>query len=122
MREIRPPSEKNFGITFSIIGILIFFYFVYLDKLNLYILLTSIILLLISFFKPKILKIPNIIWFRFGIILSKIITPVILGLIFFGVLGPISILKKIVNFKKKKQLSTWKKTEKNDIINFKKQY
>lgn len=122
MKELKIPSEKNFGITFSTIGILIFLYLLYFDNFNLYILLISISLLLISFLIPKILKVPNIIWFRFGILLSKIMTPLILGFIFFGVLGPIAILRKIFNFNKKKEYSTWKKTNKDDKINFKKQF
>ena len=122
MKELKIPSEKNFGITFSTIGILIFLYLLYFDNFNLYILLISISLLLISFLIPKILKVPNIIWFRFGILLSKIMTPLILGFIFFGVLGPIAILRKIFNFNKKKEYFTWKKTNKDDKINFKKQF
>ena len=122
MKELRAPSEKSFGITFSIIAILIFLYLLYFDHFNLVLLLTSIFLLFVSFIFPKILKIPNIIWFRFGILLSKIMTPIILGFIFFGVLGPISILRKITNLKKKEEHSTWKKINKNVTNNFRKQF
>ena len=122
MKEPKIPSEKSFGITFSTIGILIFLYLLYFGNLNLFVLVISIFLLLISFLVPKVLKVPNIIWFKFGILLSKIMTPLILGFIFFGVLGPVAILRKISNLSKKKEYSTWKKINKHDKINFKKQF
>jgi hypothetical protein len=84
------PSEKNFGLTFSVIFFLIAIYFLYKDKtlsVNLFVFLfISICFLLISIMKPKLLFWPNLIWFKFGEFLSKIFTPIILFILFlFGV-------------------------------------
>ena len=122
MKKLKPPSEKNFGITFSIILLLIFIYLLYNKSFNLYVLLISIILLFVSFVAPQILKIPNVVWFRFGIVLSKIMTPLILTLIFFIVFGPISILRKITTLHTKSKFSSWKKSNKDYKIDFKKQF
>ena len=123
MHKIKTPSEKNFGITFSIIFILIFIYlFIVYQKINFILLLISFFLLFVSLLFPKILKIPNIIWFKFGLLLSKLMTPFILGIIFFLILGPIFILKNLTNFSRKNVNTNWKKDDNKDKINFKKQY
>ena len=51
--------------------------------------------LLIAFLKPDILNIPNLIWFRFGVILSKITNPIILFIIFYLIIFPFSLLIKV---------------------------
>lgn len=123
MKKIKSPSEKNFGITFSLIFILIFVYiFFTYQKISFILLFISIFLFITSMLFPKILSIPNLIWFKFGIILSKVMTPFILGLIFFFVIGPISILRKLAISKKKNVNTNWKKDDNNEKTNFKKQY
>lgn len=123
MKKIKSPSEKNFGITFSIIFILIFIYvFFNYQKINFILLFISVFLFISSMLFPKILSIPNLIWFKFGLILSKVMTPFILGLIFFLVIGPISILRKLIVPQKKNVNTNWKKSDNNEKINFKKQY
>lgn len=123
MKKIKSPSEKNFGITFSLIFILIFVYiFFTYQKISFILLFISIFLFITSILFPKILSIPNLIWFKFGIILSKVMTPFILGLIFFFVIGPISILRKLTISKKKNVNTNWKKDDNNEKTNFKKQY
>jgi len=37
----------------------------------------------------------NLLWFKFGILLGKIVSPVVMGIIFFLVVTPISIILKI---------------------------
>ena len=62
----------------------------------------------------------NILWFKFGILLSKIISPIIMMLIFFIVVTPLALLAKLVKKdfleldkeKNKKRLSYWLEKEK----------
>lgn len=123
MKKLQTPSEKNFGVTFSIIGFLIFIYIlIYQDNINLIVFGISLVLLILSFTVPKLLKIPNILWFKFGILLSIFMTPLILGFIFFLILGPISLLRKITQINTKSSNSSWKKTDKEVKVDFTKQY
>ena len=123
MKKLQTPSEKNFGVTFSIIGFLIFIYIlIYQDNINLIVFGISLVLLILSFTVPKLLKIPNILWFKFGILLSIFMTPLILGFIFFLILGPISLLRKISQINTKSSNSSWKKTDKEVKVDFTKQY
>ena len=114
------PSVKNFGITFTVVFILLGIF------LNYFFFTISLILLLITYLKPGYLKTPNILWFKFGIMISKIVSPIIMGIIFFGVVTPIGFVMKYIFFKnllslKKKDLNThWVK--KDEKINFEDQF
>ena len=121
MNKIKSPSEKSFGITFSIIFLFINGYF-YITSgiINYLLLIVSILLIIISIFLPGFLKIPNFLWFKFGILLSKIMTPVILSLVFYFVVTPIGILYRIFN--KKKRNSTWQDSKIGDKTDFTKQF
>lgn len=77
-------SEKNFAIVFSIFFLLIFLYqFFFYNEINLILLLFSAVILFIGFIFPKLLFIPNKIWFKFGTLLSFITNPIIMFLLFF---------------------------------------
>jgi len=113
--NINMPSNKNFGITFSIIFFLLFLFF--FDSSLKYIFFTIfIIFLFFSLFAVNKLSKLNQWWFQFGIVLSSIISPIVMGVIFFGVVTPISFLMKIL----KKDFLNIKKNS-NDTYWFQKQ-
>lgn len=122
-------TNKNFGLFFSLIFLIItlFIYFLY-ETLNIYFLSISIILVLISLFYPNLLSIPNFLWFKFGILLNKIFSPIVLGLmylVFFIPLGlsfklfKIDILKQKINPNAK---TYWEEKKNNYETSFKNQY
>ena len=91
-------SNKSFGIVFSIFFLIIFFYqFLFKQNFNIYYLKISLIFLLLAFFYSKILSIPNFIWTKIGLLLGVIVSPIVMYLIYFLVLFPISILLKLFN-------------------------
>lgn len=94
-------SEKSFGLVFFTVFLIISYYFY--DK-NIIIFVgsffISLFFLISSFFLKKILIKPNLIWYKFGILLSKITSPIIMILLYFGVITPTGI---IYFFRRKKQ-------------------
>ncbi len=111
--KVKNPSEKNFGIVFSLIFFIIgvYFYFVY-DKIYYQLFALSIIFLLASVLFSKILIIPNKIWIKFGNILNRIISPVIMFIIFVITFFPIGFILKIlridiINLKYNNKKSYW---------------
>ena len=122
------PSPKSFGIVFSIIFILIELYLYFFhNTLLLYFLILSIILLVISFFKPSLLKVPNILWYKFGIFISKITNPMILFFIFYIIISPFSFLIRVLKgdlLKKKfiKNINTYWEVRENKINSMKDQF
>ena len=68
--------------------------------------------LVLGLINSKILQPLNILWFKFGIFLGKIISPIVMGLIFFLVVTPIGILmrilkKDLLNLKMNNNKSYW---------------
>ena len=52
--------------------------------------------LVVTLLKPERLLTLNRLWAKLGILLGRIVTPVILGMVFFGLFTPISILMKLL--------------------------
>ena len=92
------PSNKKFGYTFSIIFSLFFLYFFIYGSFQTYIIFgfISFLFLLMAIFFSELLLPLNILWFRLGIILGKIISPIVIGLIFFFIITPIALLGRLM--------------------------
>ena len=118
MDDIKVGSNKSFGIVFFVVFLIIATYpLIDGDKLRLWSLIISIIFLLLGLANSKILNPFNKLWFKFGIFLSRIISPLVMGVIFFLVVTPIGLVmrlinKDILNLKFNNNSSYWiKKTE-----------
>jgi hypothetical protein len=107
-------TEKNFGLVFSLLFFIIGIYFF---KINFYI---SIVLIIVSSFFlvtaiyfSKVLIVPNLIWYKIGVLLSKITTPVIMAVLYFLVVTPTALLyfflqkKQYITKIDKKKTSYW---------------
>jgi len=91
-------SNRSFGIVFFVVFFIIALYPIINDgNLRIWSLLVSLIFLTLGLINSKVLTPLNIIWFKFGIFLGKIVSPLIMGTIFFFVVTPIGILMRILN-------------------------
>ena len=98
MDEIKISSNRSFGIVFFIVFLLIGTYpLLNNDHIRIWALIISIVFLILGLLNSKILLPLNKIWFKFGILLGKIISPLIMGLIFFVVVTPIGLLMRLLN-------------------------
>ena len=98
MDKIKIGSNRSFGLVFFIVFLLIAIYpLIYSGDLRIWSLIISLIFLILGLFDSKILYPLNKIWFKFGIFLGKIISPFVMGIIFFFVVTPTSLLMKIFN-------------------------
>ena len=113
MDDIKISSNRSFGIVFFIVFILIALYPLLNDQeIRLWALIISAIFLILGLLKSKLLTPLNKLWFRFGIFLGKIISPIIMGFIFFLVVTPIGLImrllgKDVLNLKYNKERSYW---------------
>ena len=111
--EKNHSSNKSFGIVFFILFIIIGFYPLLNDGyLRIWSIVVSIIFLILGLINAKILTPLNKVWFKFGIILGKIVSPIIMLLIFFLVVTPTGIImrllgKDLLNLKLNKKKSYW---------------
>ena len=122
-------TRKN-NITF---GILFFFFFLIIglyplksdEAIRVWSVVLSLVLLIITITKPNLFTFLNKFWIKFGILLGKIISPIVMGLVFFFVVTPIGVLvrvlKKDVMGLKRGTSSYWINRE-NKIQTMKKQF
>ena len=98
MDNIKIGSNRSFGIVFFIVFLVIAFYpLTNNGELRLWSLIISLIFLFLGLANSKILYPLNKLWFKFGIFLGKVISPLIMGIIFFLVVTPIGILMRLLN-------------------------
>ena len=99
MSEIKISSNRSFGVVFFVVFFLIAIYpLIYDQNLRFWSLGISAIFLVLGLLNSKLLTPLNKIWFKFGILLGKIVSPIIMSIIFFLVVTPTGILMRI--FKK----------------------
>ncbi len=110
--NIKPKDNITFGILFFILFLIIGLYPLKNGlNIRLWSLGLSFIFLMITFIRPNLFTPLNKLWIQFGILLGKVISPIVMGLVFFFVVTPIGILvrlfKKDVMGLKKKETSYW---------------
>ena len=110
--NIKPKDNITFGILFFIVFLIIGLYPLKNGlNIRLWSLGLSFIFLIITFIRPNLFTPLNKLWIQFGILLGKVISPIVMGLVFFFVVTPIGILvrlfKKDVMGLKKKETSYW---------------
>ena len=110
--NIKLPSDKKFGYTFSVIFTLISIYFLYISSFFPFVIFLcfSVSFLLITLIKSSYLYYLNKMWFKFGIYIGRFVSPVVIGIIFFALITPISILSKIF---KRDELNLRRNIDKN---------
>ncbi len=125
---MKKSSEKSFGILFGIIFMLIAFWPLFYSKdIQLWSLVVASIFLIFAFIKPNLLKKPNNLWIKFGEILGFIIAPIVMALIYFLILTPISLLlrisgKDLLNLKYEKKLKSYWVSRKKNIGKMNRQF
>lgn len=94
-KDIQIGSNKSFGIVFAVVFFVIALWPL-MDEGNfrVWALVTGIILFLISFIYPSIYKPFNYIWFKFGLLLGKIVTPIVMGFLYFFTITPTALIMR----------------------------
>ena len=112
-------SNRSFGLLFFIVFFIFGLWPLKNDlELNYIFIGISIIFLILGLMNSKILTPLNKIWVKFGEFLGRIIAPIVMAIIYFFILTPISLIlrifgKDLLNLKFSKEKSYWTKREKN---------
>ena len=95
--EIELPSNRKFGFFFTCVFAVAAAYFFNSPNITLAysLIAASLLFLVITLVKNDILLPLNKLWMRFGILLSMIVSPIVLGIIFFGLFTPIAMLMRL---------------------------
>ena len=127
MRIKNNSTNRSFGIVFFIVFLIVSLWpLLNNDQIRYWALFVSILFLLLGIINSKVLTPLNKIWFKFGILLGKIVSPVVLAIIFFLVVTPTGLImrmlgKDILKLKKNKNKTYWIKKE-NNLSNMKNQF
>ena len=120
-------TNRSFGIVFFIVFFIVSLWpLLNNDQIRYWALFVSILFLLLGIMNSKVLTPLNKIWFKFGILLGKIVSPVVLAIIFFLVVTPTGLImrmlgKDLLKLKKNKNKTYWIKKE-NNLSNMKNQF
>ena len=124
-QKIKLPSNRNFGIIFSIVFLIITLWpLLNQSDIRIWSLIISVIFLVLGLINSKLLLPLNKIWFKFGIILGNFIAPIVMGIVYFMVVTPTGLImrllgKDLLNLKKNNKDTYWieKDNSNNDLKN-----
>jgi len=122
---MKSPSNKNFGIVFCIVFLIVALYpLVDKNEIRFWSLIISLIFFILGLTNSRILSPLNILWYNFGLLLGKIVSPIVMSLIFFLVVTPTGLIMKLLrkdllNLKKNNKSTYWikKNNENNSMKN-----
>lgn len=94
--EILMGSEKSFGLVFAALFTFVGFFPLLFGggSIRIWALAVAGSLMLLAYFFPKFLQTPNRLWFRFGLLLNRVMSPVIMGLIFICAVIPTGLIMR----------------------------
>ena len=113
MDDVKVGSNRSFGIVFFVVFLLVSLYpLINGDNVRFWSLAISGIFLILGILNSNLLTPLNKIWFKFGILLGRIISPIVMGIIFFLVVTPIAFImrllgKDLLNLKYSDNQSYW---------------
>ena len=97
LSTVELPSNKKFGFFFTLVFAIAAGYFYTKNTLILAYAFAAIstFFFLVTLVKTDLLLPFNKLWMRFGLLLGMIISPIVLGTIFFGIFAPVSFLMRL---------------------------
>ena len=94
---IEQSSPKSFGIVFSIVFLIVTLYpLINSEGLRIWALVVSIIFFLLAFLAPKILVLPNKLWFKFGLLIGSIVAPIVMAFVYFVTVLPTGLIMRLL--------------------------
>ena len=96
--DIKIGSNKSFGIVFFFVFLIVGIYPILKgNEPHYWSIIISVIFLILGLLNSIYLTPLNKLWFKFGILLGQIISPIVMGVVFFIVVTPIALIMKILN-------------------------
>ena len=127
MYDQKLPSNRSFGLLFFFVFIIIGLWpIIDSESIRIWSVIISLIFFILGIFNAKILTPLNKVWMSFGKLLGNFVSPIVMGIIFFGVVTPTGLIlklfsKDILNLKKNKNDTYWLKKD-NSNNNMKNQF
>ena len=124
----KKTQNRSFGILFFIVFLVLSLWpLTKNSELNIYLLSIAIIFLVLGLINSKILSPLNRTWIKFGEVLGRIIAPIVMAIVYFIILTPISLIvrifgKDLISLKFKKDLNSYWIKRNKDLGTMDKQF
>ena len=124
----KKTSNRSFGILFFIVFLALGLWpLTKGNEINVYLISISLVFLVLGLFNSKILSPLSKAWIKLGEILGKIIAPIVMAIVYFIILTPVSLLvrvfgKDLIGLKFKKNQNTYWIKRKKDLGTMDKQF
>ena len=116
--KIKISSNRSFGLVFFVVFLIVALWpLKYEEDIRLWSLALSIIFFILGILNSRLLTPFNKLWFKFGIFLGAVVSPIVMGIVFFLVVTPIGIFmrllgKDLLKTRKVKNTTYWIKRDK----------
>ena len=95
--KIKIGSNRNFGLVFFFVFLIVGLWPLLNEgSFRIWSIIIAIIFLILGLTNSKLLTPLNILWFKFGLFLGSIISPIVMGIVFFLVVTPTGFIMKIM--------------------------
>lgn len=95
--DVKIGSEKSFGVVFSVVFLIIGLWpLTDAQSVRYWSLAVAAAFLLAAFFAPNILSWPNKIWFKFGMLIGRVVAPVVMALVYFLAVLPTGVVMRML--------------------------
>ena len=111
--NIKISSNRNFGVVFAIFFFIVSMFPLFKDEdIRIWAVIVAIIFLILGLMNSNILTPLNKVWFKFGILLGSFVSPIVMGIVFFAIVTPTSLImrvlgKNLLNLKKGNKKTYW---------------
>jgi hypothetical protein len=111
--NIKISSNRNFGVVFFLFFLIVSIFPLFKDEnIRIWSLIIAIFFLVLGLMNSKILTPLNKTWFKFGILLGSFVSPIVMGIVFFAIVTPTSLIMKVLgknllNLKKDNKKTYW---------------
>ena len=111
--NIKIGTNKSFGIVFFLFFLIVSLFPLFKNEnIRVWSLIIAIIFLILGLLNSKFLTPLNKIWFKFGILLGNLVSPIVMSIVFFVIVTPTSIImrvlgKNLLNLKKGNKKTYW---------------
>lgn len=94
-RVTRTPSDRNFGLTMAAVLVLYSAYAFAHGRRSVGLMLAAVVIGALAVVRPRTLHLPNVLWTRLGVLLERIVNPIVLGIVFALVITPLALVMRI---------------------------
>ena len=95
--KIKISSNRSFGLVFFVVFLIVSLWpLTSVGSIRIWSAIISAVFLILGLINSRLLTPLNVLWFKFGMILGAIISPIVMGIVFFLVVTPTGFILRIM--------------------------